>query len=277
MIILIFSIAIILLLIIIVNIIKINDDYTCILCNNEYTTCTIKNNIIETIPNNIYQTHKSMEYVKTKPSVLNAINSWKTYADKYKFNYYFYNNDECEQFIKENFNEDVYRAYMKLPLSVMKADFWRYCIIYKNGGIYADADTVCKYDPNILLKHNHYMVIVPENKTHLCNWIFAAPKNSPILKTVIDLSTEKILNINIIKGEHIIHNLTGPGLLTEGIELYLKNNNYHTFKNKNCYANYCYPELYVFKPRIFHKKYVVHLFMGQDDDGWTLERDKKLK
>ena len=237
----------------------------------------IENYIIETIPNNIYQTHKSMEYIKTKPHILDAINSWKTNADKYKFNYYFYNNDECEKFIKDNFEENIYKAYMKCPVAVMKADFWRYCIIYKYGGIYADADTVCKYDPNILLKNNHYMIIVPENETHLCNWIFAASKNSPILKTVIDLSTQKILNTEIIKGEHIIHELTGPGLLTEGIELYLKNKNLPTFKNKNKYCNYYYPDLYVFNPTIFHKKYVVHLFAGQDEDGWTLEREQKLK
>ncbi len=257
------------------NNININDDFK---CDIKPIKCEKNDNyILETIPNNIYQTHKSMEYIKTKPDILKAVNSWKKYADKYKFNYNFYSNDECETFIKDNFEEKIYNAYMKCPLPVMKADFWRYCIIYKNGGIYADADTVCNYDPNILLKHNHYMVIVPENKTHLCNWIFAAPKNSPILKTVIDLSTKRILDMDIIKGEHIIHVLTGPGLLTDGIELYLKNNNLPTFTNKNCYAEYCDPELYVFNPNIFHKKYVIHLFAGQDDDGWTKEREEKLK
>ena len=34
-----------------------------------------------------------------------------------------------------------------LPIAVMKADLWRYCVIYKYGGIYADADTVCKINP----------------------------------------------------------------------------------------------------------------------------------
>ena len=25
----------------------------------------------------------------------------------------------------------------------MKADIWRYCVIYKNGGLYTDLDTTC--------------------------------------------------------------------------------------------------------------------------------------
>ena len=30
--------------------------------------------------------------------------------------------------------------FLKFPLPVMKADFWRYCVLYINGGIYADLD-----------------------------------------------------------------------------------------------------------------------------------------
>ena len=180
----------------------------------------------------------------------------------------------CDDFIKNNFDENVYKAYSMLPMPVMKADLWRYCIIYKCGGIYADTDTVCKINPNIFI-NDSLLTIVPENETHLCQWVFSAPKNSPILKSIIDLSVERILNTPI-KGEHIIHYLTGPALFTDGIEKYLIENNYPIFENKKNYHNYPNPILLVFNYDNFHKNIVQHLFAGQDQDGWCKERYNKL-
>ena len=175
----------------------------------------------------------------------------------------------------ENFSGKIYEAYTKLPLGVMKADLWRYCIVYRYGGIYADTDTICKVDPNIFLT-DALLTIVPENSIHLCQWIFSAPAGSPILKSIIDLSVERILNISEIKGEHIIHHLTGPGAFTDGIEKYLKEHNLPTFDDKIKYFKYPDNTLRVFNYHFFHTNIVQHLFTGQDIDGWKQERDKLL-
>lgn len=224
------------------------------------------------IPKNIYQTHKSINYINTKPKLVKAIKSWVKHTKK--FNYFFYNNQMCDDFIKNNFDENVYKAYSILPMPVMKADLWRYCIIYKYGGIYADTDAVCLYNPIIFI-NDSLLTFAPENETHLCQWTFSAPANSPILKSIIDLSVERILNTPI-KGEHIIHYLTGPGLFTDGIEKYLIENNYPIFDNKKNYYNYPNPILIVFDYDNFHKNIVQHLFSGQDQDGWCKERSIKL-
>ena len=109
----------------------------------------------------------------------------------------------------------------------------------------------------------------------MCQWTFSAPKNSPILKTIIDLSVERILNTPI-KGEHITHYLTGPGLFTDGIEKYLIENNKPIFSNKKKYYKYPDPILKVFDYNSFHKNIILHLFTGQDEDGWCKERYEKL-
>jgi mannosyltransferase OCH1-like enzyme len=179
--------------------------------------------------------------------------------------------------IAPNINKDIYKAYCKLPLSVMKADLWRYCIIYHFGGIYADTDTICNINPALFI-NDALLTIVPENSCHLCQWVFAAPKGSPILKSVIDLSVERILSITEIKGEHIVHYLTGPAVFTDGIENYLKKHNLSTFEqNKKLYYNYPHKgTLKVFNCDIFHLKMVKHLFYGQHNNGWCTERDKHL-
>jgi mannosyltransferase OCH1-like enzyme len=228
---------------------------------------------MESMPKNIFQTHKSKDYIKSHPPLFKAVSSWIKY--KKDFNYVFFDNENCDKFIKENFDEKTYKAYSMLPMAVMKADLWRYCVIYKYGGIYADADTVCKVNPNIFI-NDSLITIVAENETHLCQWVFSAPANSPILKSVIDLSVERILTTPI-KGEHIIHHLTGPGVFTHGIEKYLKENNKPIFANKHEYFNY--PDkslLRVFNHNNFHKNIVTHLFAGQYNDGWYHERFRKL-
>jgi len=138
-------------------------------------------------------------------------------------------------------------------------------------------DTICKVNPKIFI-NSSLLTIVPENSCHLCQWVFAAPKNSPILKYIIDLSVERILSIKEIKGEHIIHQLTGPGVFTYGIEKYLKERNLSTFEhNKKLYSNYSHKnELTVFDCNIFHSNMVQHLFYGQRKNGWFKERNTKL-
>jgi len=225
------------------------------------------------IPKNIYQTHKSISYINAKPKLLTALKSWIKHSEE--FNYFFYSNKMCDDFIKNNFDEKVYKAYSRLPLAVMKADLWRYCIIYKYGGIYADADTICKINPNIFI-NDSLLTVAPENEVHFCQWTFSAPANSPILKTIIDLSVERILNMDEIKGEHIVHHLTGPGLFTNGIENYLKENNKPIFLNKKNYFKYSDPIIRVFNYDNFHNKFIKHLFTGQDNDGWCNERFNKL-
>lgn len=227
-----------------------------------------------TIPKNIFQTHKSAQYLKTKPNILNAISTWFKYSNE--FNYFFYDDIKCDEFIKNNFDDKIYKAYSKLPIAVMKADLWRYCVVYKYGGIYADTDTICKVNPNIFLTDS-LLTIVAENEAHLCQWVFSAPLNSPILKSIIDLSVDRILDMDIIKGEHIVHYLTGPGVFTDGIEKYLKENNKPIFNNKYEYFNYSDKNmLSIFNHHNFHKNIVVHLFSGQHSDGWFHERYKKL-
>ena len=132
----------------------------------------------------------------------NACNSWSKNTD---YNYKFYNDEQCDNFIYDFFPE-IKEVYDKSPLKVMKADLWRYCIIYKYGGIYADADadadTILLQNPSFLTNYCNkdiVIVIVPQNNTHFCQWVFSAPVNSPVLKAVIDLSVERIRETKDLK------------------------------------------------------------------------------
>jgi len=230
------------------------------------------------IPNRIFQTHKSIQYIQLNPKIGSAINSWRRFVPT--FGYHFYTNQMCDEFMRKEmipiFGEIIYQIYQRLPLNVMRADLWRYCVIYKYGGIYSDADTICQCDPRIFTRYPTMLVCAPENNVHLCNWTFAAPAGSPILKQIIELSLERITAVRDFKGEHIVHFLTGPGVFTDGIEKYFSINDIDTFTNKLRYAVYKNPTIICFKHNIFHIRMVKHLFAGSDKNGWTNERDLLL-
>jgi hypothetical protein len=225
------------------------------------------------IPKKIFQTHKSIDFVRNTSKLRLAMNSWRKHSKE--FEYYFYTDEICDKFMQENYEGPIYEAYKKLPLGVMKADLWRYCIIYKYGGIYADIDTICYVNPSYLLR-NAQIVCAPESdENYLCQWTFAAPPESPALKCIIDLAVERINKVTKFVGKDIVHFLTGPQVFTEGIEKFLIGHSLKLFRSKTNYVKYSgkIPHIFVFDKNLFHKKMIKHLFAGYDTNGWKRQRD----
>ena len=235
------------------------------------------------IPNNIFQCHKSFSYVNSNYQLRNAVTSWLVHTNN--FNYYFYSDSMCDSFMKNNTSERIYEAYVKCPLPVMKADLWRYCIIYEKGGIYADADTICLINPKYLINFatNYNLVFALEGiygLPHLfCQWWFAAPKNSPVLKIIINNIVNKILSINFqtITDSEFIHKVTGPTIFTESIEQYMYMNNIPIYKNKYNYLINTNRLIKIYNPNLFHTKYIKHLGTGCSKFGWKNQKTLFLK
>jgi len=50
---------------------------------------------------------------------------------------------ECREFVRTEFPE-YQRAYEALPHNVERADFFRYMVVLRHGGVYADVDVECR-------------------------------------------------------------------------------------------------------------------------------------
>ena len=59
------------------------------------------------------------------------------------FNFYFYDDEKIYSFLRENFGTEVLEIVKSFPKGVMRADFWRYALMYVRGGIHMDLDTIC--------------------------------------------------------------------------------------------------------------------------------------
>ena len=120
----------------------------------------LKQNYNSIIPLNIYQTWHTK---KLPPKMFESVNLIKNLNPR--FNYQLFDDDDCREFIKNNFEERVLHAFDSLIPGAYKADLWRYCILYKNGGIYLDI----KYRPL-----NNFRFITMTEKEH---WVLDADKN----------------------------------------------------------------------------------------------------
>jgi hypothetical protein len=90
------------------------------------------------IPLNLFQTWFTLD-LKGKM----AENVARLKSQNPEFTHYLFDDDMCRNFIRENFDGDVLYTFDKLTPGAYKADLWRYCVLYKKGGIYLDIKYVC--------------------------------------------------------------------------------------------------------------------------------------
>jgi mannosyltransferase OCH1-like enzyme len=131
------------------------------------------------------------------------------------------NDEEIEKFIYTNF-PDLKKTFNKVPFPVMKADIWRYCVIYKNGGLYTDLDTTCMIPIERWLPPDAEFVFSCENRTELfCQWTFYAKPGHYILKRMIELLKIRMKDkIKFFKP--MVHFYTGPTFFTLSIVTAIK-------------------------------------------------------
>ena len=90
-------------------------------------------------PRIIYQTWHSKIL---PPKMADCVDKLK--RDNPAFEHHLYDNAMCRAFIKDNYDKKVLDAYDELLPGAFKADLWRYCILYKTGGIYLDIKFQCE-------------------------------------------------------------------------------------------------------------------------------------
>ena len=173
------------------------------------------------IPKKIFQT---WETNKVTPGMYDAVHTW---IDKNPdWEYHFFDNDDCRNFIKDNFPKKVLAAYDTLIPGAYKADLWRYCVLYIHGGVYCDIKAELLVGLNDIIPEDVEFLSVKDidsSKREFKGYIYQAfictkPKH-PFLKNVIDMLVE---NVSVGEYGHDSLSPTGPGLLGKAINFILK-------------------------------------------------------
>tara|TARA_B100000780_G_C21126983_1_gene457768 strand:- start:17177 stop:19141 length:1965 start_codon:yes stop_codon:yes gene_type:complete len=144
------------------------------------------------IPKKIFQTWKTKNVEGNHKM---ASDSWKVFNKKYK--YELSDDYDSREFIKYNFPYNILESYDKLIPGALKADLWRYCKLYIEGGIYCDMDLVCLTKLEDSLFSNYDMVTVLDLNNSgggIFQGFLAVTKKNIIIKKIIDECIKSINN-----------------------------------------------------------------------------------
>ena len=140
----------------------------------------LKNNDKKEIPKNIFLCYKNKNIPNTIIEDIQNLNK--------DWNITFYDDEECGNFIKKYYDDELYNLFLKIKDGPIRADLFRICILNKYGGVYTDIDNKFKYPLEDILENNATFVIGGSYIPGQLNPAFIAstPKN-PILENTIDL------------------------------------------------------------------------------------------
>ncbi|KAI8620374.1 nucleotide-diphospho-sugar transferase [Chytriomyces sp. MP71] len=187
------------------------------------------------IPKLIHQVYKTKDRTRIEPDRLAYMDTWITMNRG--FNYTIWTDKEMMAFVKENYPGRILRAYKKLPMIVQKSDFFRYLLLYKLGGYYADTDTRCARHVNwwrIRNENNNIQFIAglewylpppdfPNTPTSVTNWAFASIPGHPLLNETITTVLHAIESTPATQLQDVtrVVEITGPAQFTRVMQAWL--------------------------------------------------------
>jgi hypothetical protein len=153
-----------------------------------------------------------MTYKKPVPDIV--YNRWKKRNPSYNIELSL--DAECILFLERYINRFVASLFNYIPRGMYKADLWRLCKLYINGGVYADVDLVphLKID-NLNKDITFYSCLTPRTKSIFQAFIinFSKPRNNLILifllSFLINKPFEKINGPTFDMYDCIKYNLDG--------------------------------------------------------------------
>ena len=196
-------------------------------------------NFSNEIQNTIIQTYYDKDKIPKK-----VFDNIKKFAPNYK--HIIFDDDECVKFIKKYFKPTILETFKKLK-GPHKADLFRYCYLYKFGGVYLDIKTeLIKPLDNIIKKDVTYSVLSIVRNT-VYQGVLASPSGNPIFLKLIKFMIEIVKEGDKIPyliftrdfyrkvGEDCKIGLYGR--LYEGYNINIKNKNNYYFFTEKCSKN----------------------------------------
>jgi len=161
----------------------------------------------------VWQTWKNDFYDDSiDPSIKQLMEGWRSI--NVDFVHEVFSDSQAERAIKKWYGNipKVVEAYTTMPDVILKADFFRYLVLFAMGGVYSDADTEIlkptpNWLPNTLSPEDVGLVVGIEadpdrpdwkdwyaRRVQMCQWTIQAKPGHPVLRSVIAKITETTLS-----------------------------------------------------------------------------------
>lgn len=144
-----------------------------------------------------------------------SVETWKNLNPDWSHGYM--SGADREDFFRTEFGGEVFDTYMKYPMGVMKAGLWRFAILYKNGGVYADLDTECINPIDTWLDQQYDMILDLEGNTPwYATQVIASSKGHKFLEDAINMAVERARD-GIVEQQHMVHYYTDVAMFTDSL------------------------------------------------------------
>lgn len=161
------------------------------------------------IPPQIFQTWKTSAF---SPGMAQAMATVRDLNPE--FTYRFFDDAACRDYLQQHYPSDVLEAFDLLVPGAFKADLWRYAILYREGGVYVDADMVAYVPLREILQPTDALVSVkdrmPQEPSAIFQAFLAATPQHPILGRALALVLANVQQRRIPRSPL---DVTGPVLL----------------------------------------------------------------
>lgn len=177
------------------------------------------------IPKIIHQTSRS----RCMTSKMNeVVKNWRDLGGGY--NYYFHSDEAMARLLDQDWPEfphlnQVLHCIPKFAGTV-KADLWRYIVLWEYGGIYADIDTKPNKFNRTSITETDQAFFVVEQYHLLSQYFMAAAPRHPIMFYTIQSTLLKLLQLSDI-GEIRAPQVTGPHALHAGFQRFMSDAGVH--------------------------------------------------
>jgi len=151
------------------------------------------------IPKIIWQTHE-WDYKDLPINFRRATMTWRNLNPSWEYRYV--SSAERAKQVRA-YSEEAYLFY-SFTDKVTQADLWRYIVLLKNGGVYADMDSVCSTPLDYVLKsaplppQTRFIATGLDENGRINNANFACIKDSEVLEQLLLKVLEQYRTINII-------------------------------------------------------------------------------
>lgn len=126
------------------------------------------------------------------------------------FEYRRFDEASARQYLKSHYHGAVVRAFNKCHNAPMKADLFRLAYLFREGGVYVDADDYCRHPIEALGRTDAEIVLYQEQWGSLGNNFIAVMPGHPVIGDALDHAVREVLESS--RGDTWF--TTGPGQMT---------------------------------------------------------------
>lgn len=183
--------------------------------------------------------HQTFESLVIPHAITPCMRSLLDLNPDYEFRYY--TGEDCRDYVRKHFDKEVLEAYDRLNPNAYKADLWRLCVLYNEGGIYIDCKLLAnKAFSDYIDSDTDFFCTIDLKLWELVNncgifnaFLGSVPKH-PFIKQLIDGIVHNVKTRNYGTG---LLNITGPTFIKQEMCKFLNEDKFRDMYECGKYKN----------------------------------------